>query len=363
MKRCSTICSSLTSPAKTRSCCNLKDDYDVSDAILSASVLFFRLTGRQAKYAGTCTKIVRPCAEKKCCCDRGLIHGMCSGCTCRMDSFHLPNVCRVLQVVVDGKIVDPSLYKLDGEHLVRVDCRWPTCQNLNNNAAALAVKTLKSSDTNVGSLTVTAQLDGTFRIVGPLTLVNDLMVITDESGEVWNLPMLGLTESAGVWTFNPATVYDANLDWATAYTTELVRKWTDTTYFGDAIVAENYSYDSFTVADRPIYNSHDDPTGTFQVTYQTGCGVSSEVQDAVAVLACELAKARCGDSECRLPSNLRSFTLDGDRISAIDPYVAFNDGLTGLPEVDRIIKSINPKGLRREGRMLSGYNTRKLHRS
>jgi hypothetical protein len=63
--------------------------------------------------------------------------------------------------------------------------------------------------------------------------------------------------------------------------------------------------------------------------------------------------AAAGSDKCRLPSNLKSFKLDGDLITRDDQYKFITHGMTGLPEVDQIIKLVNPNGLRRRSRIIS----------
>lgn len=81
--------------------------------------------------------------------------------------------------------------------------------------------------------------------------------------------------------------------------------------------------------------------GTFEVTYGRGTPVPVAGQIAAGLLACEFAKA-CAGGDCRLPSNLSSLARQGVEVTMIDPTDALNAGLTGLPDVDLWIRSVNP---------------------
>jgi hypothetical protein len=107
----------------------------------------------------------------------------------------------------------------------------------------------------------------------------------------------------------------------------------------------------------------DDRCNTFEIVYKTGCCVAQDIQAAVAELACEVALARCGDETCRLPQYLRSATLDGSSVERLNPYMVIDKGLTGIPSVDQLIKSLNPNMLYRRGRVIAAKtNNHRLRR-
>jgi hypothetical protein len=59
--------------------------------------------------------------------------GMGDGCSCTyVSSIRLPGpVSSVTEVQIDGVVLDPSAYRLDGARLVRTDgIRWPNCQDM-----------------------------------------------------------------------------------------------------------------------------------------------------------------------------------------------------------------------------------------
>lgn len=127
----------------------------IDSAILTASQFLWAVTGRQF---GCCTVNLRPCrrqCEDECClpsfsegsfpwlpvhqADGTWTNISCScenSCSCsgsRLCEIMLPYpVCSVDEVIIDGEIVDPSTYRVDGfKNLVREgDGCWPTCNDL-----------------------------------------------------------------------------------------------------------------------------------------------------------------------------------------------------------------------------------------
>lgn len=329
--RCSTICGSTTTQARVlECCCDLKPDIDLSDAMKVASVLFWRLTGRQVKYAGTCVHTVKPCEK---------------GCTCDLEFVKLPGACDIVEVVLDGLVVDPDSYRLSNGLLYNLaDEAWPLCQNPKNNADKLKVFT--ETVTVLGgktSLIVTPLLSGLFDLTGVVPIFAGSSVVISNAIESIEIPSVCVVAN----TVNPVL---AVTDVDVAAIRLFVKRFTNKT--GSFVAPFSFDYTKvFTrnYTDRPLVGVFADPKGTFQIKYKTGCCVPDEVQIAVGALACEIAKARCGDEGCRLPDYLKNVTLDG-----VDFAVSqATKGLTGLTEVDRLILSINPNGLQRSGRILS----------
>lgn len=93
--------------------------------------------------------------------------------------------------------------------------------------------------------------------------------------------------------------------------------------------------------------------GSFQITYSHGAEPPAEGVHAAAVLACELILACNGSSECRLPRRVQSVTRQGVSMVVLDPLDFFDQGRTGLAEVDLFIKSVNPKGRQRNSGVYS----------
>lgn len=89
--------------------------------------------------------------------------------------------------------------------------------------------------------------------------------------------------------------------------------------------------------------------GTWQITYTYGRGPGTGGEIAVARYACELAKLWCNaaDENCRLPYRIQNIVREGMSMSFIDPSLFLKQGMTGIPEVDQWVQSVNPNALSR----------------
>lgn len=140
----------------------------LDNAKLAASQLLWVLTGRQF---GCCSVTIRPCRKKcddVCCIPYGIDSGFpwtpvhladgswtnisCDcrdGCSCtKLSEVNLPYpVCSIDQVVIDGVVVDPTTYRVDGfRKLVRLGADvWPKCNDL----------TKEDTETGTWSVTLT----------------------------------------------------------------------------------------------------------------------------------------------------------------------------------------------------------------
>lgn len=96
-------------------------------------------------------------------------------------------------------------------------------------------------------------------------------------------------------------------------------------------------------------------TNTFAVTYSIGREVPAGGQIAAGKLACEMAKAACGSSNCQLPQRLQTITRQGITTAFLDSFTEmYTEGTTGLWLVDSWVGSINgPSRRRGPGRVAS----------
>jgi hypothetical protein len=85
------------------------------------------------------------------------------------------------------------------------------------------------------------------------------------------------------------------------------------------------------------------------VIYTYGLPPPDDGKRAVVALGIELAKARAGDSTCRLPARVTSVTRQGVTLAMLDPLTMFDKGRTGLYEVDLFLTATNPTGGSRTG--------------
>lgn len=103
--------------------CSVEDEDLLQSALDTATDVLYELSGRQ--FSGECELSIRPCAR---CGPRP-----CRGCGSSLSQVKLPGdyPTEVLEVLVDGEVVDPDEYRLDGRWLVALgQRRWPTTQRL-----------------------------------------------------------------------------------------------------------------------------------------------------------------------------------------------------------------------------------------
>lgn len=92
--------------------------------------------------------------------------------------------------------------------------------------------------------------------------------------------------------------------------------------------------------------------GTFVVTYKRGKALPVAAEMAVGELACEIAKG-CSGGACGIPQQVRSINRAGVSFELVNPSDIFRSGLTGLDNVDKFIRAVNPYGLAQEATVLS----------
>ena len=102
-------------------------------------------------------------------------------------------------------------------------------------------------------------------------------------------------------------------------------------------------------ADQSLYPGD---ANAFEVTYRRGRAVPPALLSAAGSLACEYIKA-CQGGDCRLPSRVSSIARQGVNISMVDVNELLRFGLTGLKEVDEVIRALNPSGLKGRTRFYS----------
>lgn len=93
---------------------------------------------------------------------------------------------------------------------------------------------------------------------------------------------------------------------------------------------------------------------TWSITYQYGQDPPTGGVRAAAVLGCQLAVAFQPETigECRLPKRVTSITRQGVSMTMLDPLTLFDDGKTGLEEVDLWVASIRLGARRRRAKVL-----------
>lgn len=87
--------------------------------------------------------------------------------------------------------------------------------------------------------------------------------------------------------------------------------------------------------DRPVSEE-----GTFEIEYLKGILVPEGGQMAAGLLACEFAKAACGDQDCQLPERVQTVTRQGVTIGIMDQFEDLEKGHTGIWSVDSWVASV-----------------------
>lgn len=84
----------------------------------------------------------------------------------------------------------------------------------------------------------------------------------------------------------------------------------------------------------------DGTEGTWSVEYTIGTPVPVGGQVAAGILACELAKAACGDPTCGLPQRIQSVTRQGVTVTVLDSFDDVEKGRTGIWLIDSWVAAI-----------------------
>lgn len=103
----------------------------------------------------------------------------------------------------------------------------------------------------------------------------------------------------------------------------------------------------------PCCNNYGHPDTAFTVNYTIGTPIPAAVQTAFERLACEIAKD-CAGNACALPRNITRLTRQGVDLEVQE--IPTDPGgliLTGLWDVDQIIRAVNPNQLTRPPMVLS----------
>lgn len=83
---------------------------------------------------------------------------------------------------------------------------------------------------------------------------------------------------------------------------------------------------------------------TWSVTYTRGHPVPRGVGRLTGILAAEFVNA-CTGGKCRLPRNVESVSRRGVSYQMVDPAEIYQNGKTGLSEVDLWLSAVNPNAI------------------
>jgi hypothetical protein len=261
-----------------------------------------------------------------------------NACGCRDDcscvslcEVILPNgVGAVESVVLNGAVLDPTAYRIDnGNRLVRQDGEcWPDCQDMSVPATEDYFEPLEGTYGTSGRYTFTREGD-----VVTLTVMRDATE---------NLPGTALESR-----FTPLDYQTIAQNLSTRVT---VQHLTGT---GTFLIANQVGTPAELVMQyiatpaEPSVQGNDD---TFTVTYYPGVAPNEMTRYAAGVLANEFYLA-CSGKECRLPEGVTSVTRAGVTMEVATGM--FADGMTGIAEVDAVIRVYNPYALKSRPMVMS----------
>lgn len=89
------------------------------------------------------------------------------------------------------------------------------------------------------------------------------------------------------------------------------------------------------------------------VDYTYGAEAPDGIENAINILSEEIEKAIAGDEDCQLPSRVTEVSSRGISMTLLEPNDFVVDGLTGVPEVDRMISLHNPSKAKARARVYS----------
>src|SRR5690606_36865821 len=98
------------------------------------------------------------------------------------------------------------------------------------------------------------------------------------------------------------------------------------------------------------FQAAEDAAGAFTVTYCVGRKIPEALAVATAILACEYAKGLTG-GDCRLPAKMTLLSRQGVEVE-VEP-ASPDEGLTGITEVDAVVRALNPSRRTRPPMLLS----------
>lgn len=107
--------------------------------------------------------------------------------------------------------------------------------------------------------------------------------------------------------------------------------------------------------------------GTWSIEYRWGQAPPIGGENACKSLSCQLALATkpeaVRDGRCRLPKRVTSVTRQGIALALIDPLTLFQDGMTGISEVDLWIGSIRYGDNHQAAQVIDPMRTRRVRRT
>jgi hypothetical protein len=260
-----------------------------------------------------------------------------NGCGCKSDCS-CTSLCEVIMpgevgsiesVWLDGVELEKSSFRVDnGNRLVRTDggC-WPACQDMTAPSEPQYEPVVINNPTN--TITITREGQTVTLRVEPTDLVQG----GGFAGVTPWVPAAGMQQptynaSGGAMGTFVLSAGSPNLGGST----------------GPGFAPFTVVYGTST-APAPA-----DAMGSFIVSYHPGVAPNDLFRYAAGVLAVEFFRA-CSGKDCRLPSGVTNISRAGMTME-ISPGT-FPGGMTGIPEVDAVIRVYNPYALKSPARVLS----------
>lgn len=97
---------------------------------------------------------------------------------------------------------------------------------------------------------------------------------------------------------------------------------------------------------------------TFSVEFAYGVAPPAAAVAAAATLGCQFALACAGSAACRLPQRVQSITRQGVSMVMLDPFTFFDDGRTGLYDVDLFLAAYGNSAKKRWPAIIANADTR-----
>lgn len=361
-----------------------------------ATEIIWRLSGKQF---GGCPVTVRPCRQK---CAESPTYGYWSGstwtpilyagtwfnekcgkcgpsgCSCtELCEIDLPGpVAEILSVRQDGLVLDPLEYRLDnGRKLVRTSFgplildQWT---DLGGGAAVASESDIPAHSVQIGG-GVVVNPDGTLTLpasagfyalnMGLPNRVRQRIRLRLQPWAELTLPVGWTVEdiqplgsSSSVFQFSPTEVRGGQFGgWVLitgAGQTPILTLPDGPNNIGEERGGAVLEYVSYIDDNRPgtcwptcqDLTLPDTEPGTLSVRFRPGAAVPQGGLWAAGLLACQLLKACDEDAECALPANAQRIARQGVTVELTPVLIDRQAGgfLTGIPEVDLWLESVNP---------------------
>lgn len=268
--------------------------------------------------------------------DSGSGWGMCQG-SCDLPCVDLPApVSDVVEVVIDGEVLDPSAYKVQAYRRVcRVDgSTWPCSNNLRGTSCA-------NTDTVVEYAVDATGGDWSLTVLYGATSVTVNLTATDTAATVQAALEAALGAGTVLVAGGPGNAGATN-PYIVEFDVRTLGAVPTTTAVDVSLTGGAETVTADVTEPGCLAAPH-----TWHITYEFGKPPPLGGQMAAAIFACQIALNRCGGDGCVLPQRLKDITREGVSMAFADPLEFLTRGEVGIYEVDLWLNSVNPKKIQR----------------